>query len=397
MGGIGLRIWEVAQVLAERFEVEILVAEASDLSHIGIRFLYGDRGEHERAIDSADVVLFNDLPDPMLLLRAFQGDKLIVSENAVPLEHLEYASVKGAADPDETYAEVLDGFRLQLLVSDHFLVRSPVERASMLGALVHAGRISPSAYRDPRLSDLVSLLPIGFNAFSQRHAEAAQPVEERADVVWSGGIWEYLDAASVPSAVAAVTGEAPDLSVLFMYPPPAEVPEGGRLRAAVARHRVTDRVRILDDAPLHPERDAFLTAAFGLVCTAKEGVENQTCERLRLRDVWLYRLPIIVDRFGATGALVERLGVGVAVDPATRELADALLAIGRDTGLRSRLRANVEAVRERFRIESNVEPLVAAIGGYRPVSKERVRRRAAVERLLDSAPSLSRSPTPLLG
>lgn len=382
LGGIGLRIWELAQVLASEFDVTILVEDRSDFTHPGITFTAASGDGWADAIDAADAVLFNDLADPRMLRYAYERRRVIVSENAVPVEHLEYVSVRDAPDPDAVYQEIVDGFRLQMLVSDHVIVRSPVERASVVGALVTLGRLSSSAYTDPQLADLLTLIPIGFNRRSDERAAAAltgRPV----DLIWTGGIWSYLDAESVVDAVALARADGTPLSLTFLYGGPANPGPG---------------VRVVHKSIAHLERDAWLVAARATVCVAREGIENATCHRLRLRDALLYRLPIVVDPFGASGEFVERLGIGLVADPRDpAALADAMVRITRDESLRKQLLERLDIVRERHRLETTAEGLVRFLRrGRRARDAAAPEREEAIRQLLASAPRLAGAPTRMI-
>lgn len=360
----------------------ILIEGASDFAHPGIQFAAADNGRWADVLDSADAVLFNDLADPRMLLYAHERGRVIVSENAVPLEHLEYAAVHGADDPDAVYREIVDGFRLQMLVSDHVIVRSPVERASVMGALVTLGRVSSSTYSDPRLADLVTLIPIRFNRHSDVHAAAAR-AGPSIDVIWTGGIWSYFDAESVVDAVALAREDGTPLSLTFLYGGPRNPGPG---------------VEVVRDPIPHMERDWWLKAARATACVAREGVENETCHRLRLRDALLYRLPVVVDTFGATGDLVERLGIGLVVDPRDRPaLADALIRAARDESLREKILDRLDAVRERHRLEVTAEGLLRFLRrGQRAYDDAAPQREEAITALIASVPGLARVPTRVL-
>src|SRR5205807_1938471 len=138
-----------------------------------------------RVLDESDVVFFYDLPDRKRLEDAVRGGLVIVSENAPPLEHMEYPSVLGASDPVDVHRRVVAGFIRQLQVSDHFVCRSQVERTALIASLCVAGRLCPADIQRSRLlSHLVSTVPIGFSEASACAAQAARP-EPLADVLWT--------------------------------------------------------------------------------------------------------------------------------------------------------------------------------------------------------------------
>ncbi|MGH8896510.1 MAG: hypothetical protein ACRDZ4_05660, partial [Egibacteraceae bacterium] len=318
MGGIGVRIWELGQVLADAgVRVRVLAHGPADLAWLGIAFGPPDEPTWRQGLAWADAVLTTDLPDTRLLLAAHEQGKLVITENAVPLEHLDYPTVRDHIDAQAVYDDILDRYRLQMLLSDHFIARSGPERIGLIASLAVGGRLAYPLYDPaPTLEHLISLIPIGFNRHSDAYARAQRP-DWHGDLIWSGGIWEYFQPTVVLDALDVLASRGVGCTVHFLYPPPADQPlrQARRLLRAIAARPTGRTAATIERSFLpHDRRDPRLLAARGLVCIGKAGIENDTCHRLRLRDVWLYRKPLLIDRGGATGELVERLGLGVAVD-----------------------------------------------------------------------------------
>jgi hypothetical protein len=130
------------------------------------------------------------------------------------------------------------------------------------------------------------------------------------------------------------------------------------------------------------------------VCLAKPGIENATCVRLRLRDTLLYRLPLVVDRFGATATEVQALGIGLVVDPANSlEVAQALEAVAGDARLRSELVGRIEEIRARYLLDKYVAPLVQMVRDqeYAPDRGSAGQEQRLAE-LLERHPNLEKPP-----
>ncbi|WP_197368018.1 glycosyl transferase, group 1, partial [Streptomyces clavuligerus] len=185
-------------------------------THPGIRITTAPA---RKVVDTCEVVLTTDLPDTTLLLHAHRTGVRIVAENAPPVEHLHYTTLTGD-DGAELYRDTVARWRLQLLLADHLLVRSEAEHASVLGALVTAGRMSVAHHQtDPGLAHLVSLVPLGFTrhaAATAATADAAAVVTEGAcDLLWNGGVWDYCHPAPVLTALARLGPGAPVLRLMY--------------------------------------------------------------------------------------------------------------------------------------------------------------------------------------
>ena len=107
--GIGLRIAELAQTLAAEFPVRVLVDDVADCVPVGAARLVPAQ-DWPRVLDESDVVFFYDLPVRQRLEDAVRRGLVIVSENAPPLEHMEYPSVLGASDPVDVHRRMVAGF-----------------------------------------------------------------------------------------------------------------------------------------------------------------------------------------------------------------------------------------------------------------------------------------------
>ena len=399
MGGVGLRLWELAQCLADGGDhVTIVTPRPSSLAWPGVTCVTFDSG-WRRHVDDADAIVTSDQPDTSVMLHAYRRGVLSVVENAPPIEHLHYAHLRASADPQTVYDDLADRYRLQLWLADHLLVRSEPERAATLGALVATGRLTWQHHRhDPTLSHLISLLPIGFNAAADAHAHAATCAPDAAgtDLVWNGGVWEYCEPSPMWPALALLRDQGHPVTMRLLYPP-ADLTIRATITRAIGQHGLADLVSIPDAAVPHHQRDACLLAARAIVCTGRPGPETQTCHRLRLRDAWLYRLPVVIDHYGASGDLVTRHRIGAAVDPAdSAALARALLAAVQDGPTRSGYLAALEAARPAFTFEANLHGLrrVLATGRHAPdvgtPSHQRV-----VDELLARRPELATTPTPI--
>ncbi|MFI2415101.1 hypothetical protein [Streptomyces sp. NPDC018947] len=391
LGGIGLRLWEMAQALADAgHRVTVCAPYASDFTHPGVTVVAG--GEKE-TVAASDAVITTDLPDTRLLLDAYERGTLLIAENAPPIEHLHFDAFTGpGAEVEALYRDTVARWRLQLLLADHLLVRSEAERASTLGALVAAGRMSALHHRaGADLADLVSLVPIGYNRHSLHTADTAAAVKDGAcELLWNGGVWDYCRPDPVLQALAADPTSAFRLRLLYA-PPPGRL-EG--LLAAADDLGVAERVLLPEEPVAHRARDGWVKAARAVVITGERTAENMTCHRLRLRDSALYRLPVVVDGYGATGDLVAALGIGPVIDPNhPQALAAALRHAVADGPERDRYLAALDTARSphrgRFALERHLAPLLSLLeSGHRAPDRTDRHHQAAIHTLLTCHPGL---------
>ncbi|MFD0267730.1 hypothetical protein ACFVGY_14210 [Streptomyces sp. NPDC127106] len=328
VGGIGLRIAELAEALAAECDVRVLGRAGGTPVAMGGAVYVDDAGQWPRLLADTDAVLFFDMADRARLEEAAAARVLVVTENVAPIEHMEYPSLLARADPAAAYRPLVDDYRRQLQVSHHFLCRSEVERATLVSNLCLVGRLSPGDVRASRtLEHLVSLVPIGYGDGSARAAAATVPAPV-ADFLWTGGIWSFYDPAVLVDAVAVCRDRfGREARAAFLYARPE--PDNAALIAALAdriRARgVADLVRLVDEPLPHDRRDAALKGARAYVCVARPGAENQTCVRLRIRDSRLYGVPMVVDGFGGTANEVRRDGLGTVLAGTTAEELAAVL------------------------------------------------------------------------
>lgn len=397
MAGVGLRIWELAQVLASEFAITILTPTRSDLEFPGITFVTRDNGGWLQAIEQSDAVVFYDMPDTSMLLFAHRLGKQIVCENAPPFEHLEYRSIRYAEKPDVQYTALVDAFKLQVFLSDHFIARSSVERAGVLAALALCGRLNYINYDvSATLDHLVSHIPVAFNRHSDAIAEAAMPTLEPVDYVWNGGIWDYYDPTSVVKAVGKLSTRGVPLCVRFMYMPPhnQEIVEAQSLTTVIRELDLNEQVAIHRDFIPHQSCDGVVRSNRAIICIGKPGIENQTCHRFRLRDVFLYRMPIIIDRHGASGDLVRQFGIGLIVDGRDiDELADAMHRLVVDQQLYEQCVTQIDTVRNMFTYEDHIDGLVRFLrDGRRAPDIGTLKHHQAVTTLLNQRSTLEQPP-----
>lgn len=361
MGGIGVRIFELAQVLAKKYDVTILCKSPLDCLDSRIKIKEFSEYTWRWHVKNTDALYMLDLPEAHILYYAYCEKKQIICENSPPIEHLDYSSVVNANNSNVAYRDIVAQFVFQVLVSDLFVVHSDVNYRLIVSSLCSLGRINYETYsKQNQLNSLVVKLPIGFNSFSDARVRNFQnmPTSTSSKFVWSGGVWDYYDTSFVTDAAKILRSQNVQVRFNFLYSPPENqsINEFDRLLANIKANDLGQYVEISRKQITHYERDALLADIAAFICIGRDTVENNTCVRLRIRDVFLYQKPIIVDSFGETGKMVDALGIGLTVS-SSDELATAIKRLLHDKELYLQIQKNISECRKNFLLENNITDL----------------------------------------
>ena len=361
MSGIGLRIYELAQVLSNFYEVKILCKNNVKDHTKGIKFIqYGN--DWKKSIASADVIFFNDMPFSEAILYSKQLGKVVISENAVPLEHLEYDTIMNSQNNELIYKKIINDFSLQIKKSDYFIARSEIEYCTLLAVLTLSGRINYNLYsKNKLLSNLITIIPIGYNKISEINSRNSCNASSDIDLVWSGGLWNYMDIEFLLNGLDYCIGKGISPFLTFMYKGDSTPPLANYqlLQKYIQRHP-SNRIFFEHNEILHSQRDAYIKRAKALICLGKNGIENKTCIRLRIRDTFLYEKPIIIDNYGATTDLVRKFEIGYVVTNFS-DFHFAVTDILSNGKLYNTYCKNIKKCKQKFLLDNNIDELRTAI------------------------------------
>lgn len=324
IGGIGLRVAELAAALAHHFSVFVYspATGAREPVDVGAAELVTDEHDWRGLLADAQAVFFFDMPDAARIEDARDAGVVIVSENTPPIEQLEYPRLRrdGIFDT-RAYQHLVDTYRKQLTCSDLFIARSDVERTTLIANLCAYGLLSvEDLARSRQLDHRITTVPIGYSTTTAAPAAprpTAAPAAGPREVLWTGGLWAFMNPVAAVRAVAVARAAGVEITLRFLHAAPH--PDTAAARAEIsdvaAGLGITDHVVLHADPMRHDDRDHYLRHAAGLICLARPGIENRTCVRLRVRDSRLHGLPLLVDPFGATATELGADGLAVAVDP----------------------------------------------------------------------------------
>ena len=374
MAGPGIRAHELARQVAREHDVTLLLPRETDLvagdrmrfSH----YAWGTAGALLPWIEDADAIVANAhvLSAHPEIARA---DRPLALDLYDPIA-LENAAF-GASDPLETrrarHAEDARLFRAQLAAGDFFFSATETQRDLYLGALLAQGRITPEVIdADPSLRSLIDV--VGFGLEPEPFVQDGQEVRTRYDVgenelllLWTSGLWDWLDPDSAIHAMAQLKAERPGMRLVFLA---GRHPYDGREMKAVPRSReLAASLGLLEHTVFFheewipfEERGAWLNAADLAICLHPEGPESHFAAlRSRFLDHIRAGLPSIVSAGDAGARLVEQRRIGKVVAPGDVDgIANAIRDLG-DAGQRAEIRKTLEEMRTDFTWENVTAPL----------------------------------------
>lgn len=380
MAGPGIRAWHLARALAPSGAVTLVAPRPIDLADPAFacgEYAWGNAASLATWLGAADVVVANgfvlaahpelahcpqplalDLYDPVLL------------EN---LEHMRAAPAEQRAARADADRRLL---ALQLAAGDFFVCATERQRDLYLGALMLAGRLTPAlADADPLARDLIDVAPFGLDPNPpQRQAPALRGVlagigESDPLLLWTGGLWDWLDPLTLIEAMPALVARCPQARLVFLagrHPggaAPMRMPDLARALAA-ERGLLGRHVFFYDEWVPYARRADFLLEATIAVSLHRSHLETAyAAVRSRFLDHLWAGLPSLVSDGDAAAALVRAHGLGAVVPPGdVAATADALASLLAGPAALAQCGARARALAEQFAWGRVFEPLVRFCG-----------------------------------
>jgi glycosyltransferase involved in cell wall biosynthesis len=247
------------------------------------------------------------------------------------------------------------------------------------------GLIELDAYRrDPSLRSLVEVVPFGIPEAPPPEPSGAIRTafpgigEKDRILLWAGGIWGWLDAATPIRAVAQLE----DTHLVFMGIGRPGLAETGQERFA-RRARELARSEGLDGERVHfnegwvpyAERGTWLADADLGVSAHLDHLEARFSFRTRILDYLWAGLPVVTSSGDALGDLVAARGLGRAVEPGHVDaFAAACRALLNDSTEYEATRARIADLRPGLTWGEAARPLVDWCARIHQVPPRRPRR-----------------------
>jgi len=386
MAGPGIRAWEMAGILARRFNVvlaapEIAVEDANRAffaaAPFKVFFYAASRPEELlRQAEACRILIIQGY-----ILSKFPAlrnlDRLLVADIYDPfvLENLfiHQRKIPNLRDREAIHLHDLGVFNELLRRGDHFLVASDRQRDLVTGSLLALNRIGPEALdAGADLDHLLSVVPFGIDGEAGRNPSSddfktrfPQIRDEDILLLWGGVLSAWYDPDTLLLALKTAREADSRLKLLFLstgHPNPLvpameAVPTAKRLAAKLG---FPSDVVIFNDGWIeyHRRGPIFRRADIG-VSIHKTHFETRYAFRTRMLDYLKYGLPIVGTEGDVFAELVagERLG-RVVRSGNVEDLSRALVELAANVDERAAIRGRVNLVRERFLWERTVAPLV---------------------------------------
>jgi len=375
MGGVGVRYWELAGVLAKHCNVTLLVPNETDLTAENFRVISYDRQKSDLRpyIEDIHAIILHGY---VLHFHPYLLDLQIPLGVDLYVPHLLETLVSHAHDDFSewlpAYCEYLRVQTELLRAGDFFFCASERQRDYWLGWLHSVNRINPHTYQqDATLRKLIDVIPYGIpkDPPKQRYRvlKGIHPGIDIGDqlILWSGGLWDWLDPLTLIRAMAQLTYVHPKLKCYFMgkHHPNSIVNENMTMpQQAISLAEelgVLNRTVFFGDWVPYQERENYLVEADLTVMTHPNHIETRFAFRTRLLDSIWARLPIVVTEGDAISEWVERDNLGLTVPAgdidAVAKAIEKILALGGKAAFAS----NFDRISDLLYWDKVAEPLVA--------------------------------------
>lgn len=379
LAGPAIRAWNMAKVLARTSEVTLVsltgvqpVDAPFDVVHIRA----GDDRAFAKLEAQADVIVFQG--HAMEVFESLRtSTKVLVVDLYDPmhLEQLEQGRELPEAQWQRQVSDATATLNQQMARGDFFLCASDRQRLFWLGQLAGLGRINPGTYEgDADLEGLLAVVPFGLPEVAPEHTrpvlKGQVPGIAPADklLLWSGGLYNWFDPKTLIRAVAALEKRRGGVRLFFQgtkHPHPG-VPEMrvvSESRELAAELGVNDRAVFFNDSWVdYDDRQNYLLEADAGVSTHYSHIETTFSFRTRILDYLWAGLPMVVTDGDHFAELVRERELGIVVPAEDVDaLADALEKVLFDEKFAAKARANIQSVREEYRWNVVLEPLVRFI------------------------------------
>ena len=382
LSGPGIRAWHMAEALSVSHDVTLVSLTSVDQAlSSAFRLTHVEPGDDKTFSgweSWADAIIFQGHAMELFASLRSSSKHLIVDiYDPMHLEQLEQARHLPAEQWDTQVADARNTIESQLALGDYFLCASERQRHFYLGQLTTLGRVNPAGYADdPHLERLIGVVPFGLPGVDPRHSrpvlKGVFPGIEADDqvIIWSGGVYDWFDPLTLIRAVAQLSVTRPSVKLFFMgtaHPHPG-VPEMPIIKASrdlAEELGVAGKHVFFNDSWVdYDDRQNYLLEADLGVSTHRSHIETTFSFRTRILDYLWASLPMVVTEGDHFAEEVDRHGLGKTVPAGdVAGLVAALDAVLFDDKLRARAIKALWIVREKYRWDAVLGPLVDHVAG----------------------------------
>jgi len=295
----------------------------------GVTPLSAGFSDYEALVEAArehDVVVAQELPPTLLGRLASLPVRLVLDlYNPIVVEVLEAVAAKPERAQRHIQGLIANRALAQCAVADLVVCASERQRDLWLGGMALGGLIELDTYRrDPSLRSLIDVVPFGIPSMPPPERtgvirETFPEIGKRDRILlWAGGIWGWLDAATPIRATARLE----DTHLVFMGVGRPGLAETGQAAFAEEARELArteglagERVHFNEDWVPYAERGAWLAESDLGVSAHHDHLEARFSYRTRILDYLWAVVPVVTSRGDALGDLVEAKGLGRAAPP----------------------------------------------------------------------------------
>ncbi|MDM8521509.1 glycosyltransferase [Anaerolineales bacterium HSG6] len=393
-GPVAIRYWEFARVLAEQFEVRLIIPPMAA----------GRAEQIEKPTrpddDLASTVELRVCENSQQLKTAIQGAEVLIvvgellsvypflAETTVPLVVDLYVPFmveglqKYAHEPTVNRLARHAGYRgihtQQLRTADFLLCASETLKDYWLGWLTALGRVNPYTYQhDPTLHKLLAIVPFGLptkppqpDKPAMKGIHSAIGPDDRV-VLWGGGLWNWLDWETAIRAMRLVADQTPHVKLFFMGTKNPVVDEVAEQTGTPSHDAVSSAIHlskqlglfdqqvIFNDWVPYSERHNYLLEADVGISLHRAHLETRFSFRTRMLDYIWAGLPIIATVGDVMSAEVARWQLGQVVRSGdVEQVAQAILTMTDTPNHRQLYQPYFEQARQQYQWKQIMQPLI---------------------------------------
>jgi len=407
MSSIGIRSYQIARVLGQRLpDATVTLAVPSETSlpdGMPFHLVRYDQSTLKSLAQDHDIMISYTFPTSLLSFQ--RRPRLVLDLYGVYLpECLEIANSELKPQHRKAWFETqLRKLNLLLTSADFILYANERQRHLYLGMLSALGLVTPDGYaKDKRFGHVLGLVPFGVRPgepiATRRVLKGVLPGIREHDklLIWNGAASQWFDLQTLVRAVHRLSLERDDIKLYFMgtelpmnpQPPTLQGIGAASVKEAMALAQelgVLDRFIFFNVGWTGYEDSAnYLLEADVGVCTYRPSLETDYSFRTRILDLFWAERPIVCTEGDVLAEVVARRGLGITVPPGDEQaLADAIRRLMDDAAFAHSCKQNLRQVKEEYRWENVIEPLVEFCRSTGPTEgRSRGRSLAVARRLL---------------
>lgn len=377
MAGPGIRAWEMACALSDRFDVLLAAPGNPTRSHdrvqvVGYEMSGPDFSGLRSAVANTDIILaMGPLLAKLPVLRDLGKPTIVDLYDPFELEKLAQSPAVTEEHHVDIDLESKSALALQASVGDFFVCASERQRDFWMGVLLAEGRINTVTYaQDPSLRALIDVVPFGIPATPpQKERQVLKGIhpgiaEDDLLLLWNGGLWQWFDPLTVLDALILVLEKRRDVKLFFAAGKHfdsgtvSEMPIYAQVSDRCQELGLLDRHVFFGDWIPYDERGDYLLEADLAISAHQATIESHFASRTRLLDCVWAGLPVLATAGDPLSDMIAQSDLGRTVAPEQPELmAAAILDMLDDPELRNRVDRKAQAIRNEYTWTRAVEPI----------------------------------------